>query len=137
MELYRTPKESLKNNAFLFASVRLQRCFAWPLPPFHQQLRSWWVQQLVSVSSCSARRRTGSLAVLCEDRSMTTEWRGKPDKWLALGNVTLPAMMDRQVDTLHNNQVPERCSERGAEERAGTQGWELHPAQLWKSASGK
>lgn len=91
----------------------------------------------MSVSSHSTRRGTASLAVLCENRSVKAEWSGKPVRQLALRSVTLPAMMDRQVNTLPDNQMLMRCSGRGAEERAGTRGLELYPARLWKSAPGK
>lgn len=56
------------------------------------QLCNWWVQQPVSICYCS----TGSLAGLCEDRSRKAEWREEPVRQLALGSVTLPALMDGQ-----------------------------------------
>lgn len=69
----------------------------------------------MSVCFCS----TGSLAGLCEDKSMKAEWREEPVRQLALGSVTLPALMDRAVNTLNDNQMLMRCSGREAEERAG------------------
>lgn len=91
----------------------------------------------MSVSSCSVRRGTGSVTVLCQDSSMKTEWRGKTVRQPVLGTVALLVMMDRQVNMQCDNQVLEGCSGRGAEGRAGTQGLEWYPAPLWERASGK